>query len=359
MASEDDAQEEGAAAVAAVSVTTTPHADVAGIVPSLLPPRDQVAAVQPPPLRRLLAGRGDAHGGLPGRPLRRLQAQAHRRAPRELPQVRHHLAQGPRLRHPEALRPPPARRRPTAPPSQPPRLRQVPRARDRHGRRVGGAPFAALARHAPPLHLAPESGCRVVYICRDPKDALVSYWHFTKKASPAVGVDARSFTIQDASQPGRPQWQHALRYWEESVKRPDKVLFLKYEEMLLDPESHLRKLAEFMGCGFSSEEEESGVVSAIVDLCSLGKMKDLEVNRNGSANLFGIKNECYLRKGVAGDWSNHMTPEMAERLDKIVEDALQGSGLTFGAHHPQKFLALASGCELHVQDGWKIKWFSG
>ncbi|GJN38019.1 hypothetical protein PR202_gb27025 [Eleusine coracana subsp. coracana] len=34
-------------------------------------------------------------------------------------------------------------------------------------------------------------------------------------------------------------------------------------------------------------------------------------------------------KGSAGDWSNHMTPEMAQRLDKIVEDVLQGSGFTF------------------------------
>ncbi|KAF8646994.1 hypothetical protein HU200_065508 [Digitaria exilis] len=138
-----------------------------------------------------------------------------------------------------------------------------------------------------------------------------------ERAGSGFGVDAGSFTtIQDAFElfcqgrsPAGPQWQHALRYWEESVKRPDKVLFLKYEEMLLDPERHLRKLAEFMGCGFSDEEEGSGV--------------------KRSSNLFGIKNESFLRKGVAGDWSNHMTPEMAERLDKIVEDALQGSGLTF------------------------------
>nr|CAB3475422.1 unnamed protein product [Digitaria exilis] len=135
-----------------------------------------------------------------------------------------------------------------------------------------------LATHLPytllPEAITASAGCRVVYICRP-------------------GPHPRMPC------PAGPQWQHALRYWEESVKRPDKVLFLKYEEMLLDPERHLRKLAEFMGCGFSDEEEGSGV------------------------------NESFLRKGVAGDWSNHMTPEMAERLDKIVEDALQGSGLTF------------------------------
>ncbi|CAL4945566.1 unnamed protein product [Urochloa decumbens] len=180
------------------------------------------------------------------------------------------------------------------------------------------------------------AGCRIVYVCRDPKDALVSYWLFTRKASPDLGVDAGSFTIHEAFDlfcEGRcacgPQWQHALEYWEESVRRPDRVLFLRYEEMLLEPKSHLRKLAKFMGCDFSDEEEEQGVVSAIVELCSLGKMKDMEVNNRNVSNSLGIKNETFFRKGVSGDWTNHLTSEMARRLDKIVEDALQGSGFTF------------------------------
>ncbi|XP_066310648.1 cytosolic sulfotransferase 5-like [Miscanthus floridulus] len=182
-----------------------------------------------------------------------------------------------------------------------------------------------------------RSGCRIMYVCREPKDALVSYWLFTRKAALARGVNVRSFTIQEALElfcdgrcPGGPQWQHVLQYWEESVRRPDKALFLRYEEMLLEPEMHVRKLAKFMGCEFSGVEEEGEVVSAIVELCSLGKLRDMEVNRNGSTRL-GTKNESFFRKGVAGDWSNHMTPEMAQRLDKVVEDALQGTGFAFSS----------------------------
>ncbi|KAL6844936.1 hypothetical protein ACP4OV_025595 [Aristida adscensionis] len=178
--------------------------------------------------------------------------------------------------------------------------------------------------------------CRIVYISRNPKDALVSSWLFTKKSAAAVGVDdTQSFTLQEAFElfcEGRslfgPQWLHARQYWEASVRRPDKVLFLRYEEMLLDPKCNLKKLAKFMGCEFSEEEEEGGVVDEIVELCSLEKLKNVEVNKNGRSK-FDIKNENFFRKGVAGDWANHMTPEMAQRLDKIVDDALQGSGLTF------------------------------
>ena len=180
-------------------------------------------------------------------------------------------------------------------------------------------------------------GCRIVYVCREPKDALVSYWPFTRKAAAARGLDVRSFTIQEALElfcdsrcPSGPQWLHVLLYWEESLRRPERVLFLRYEEMLLEPEAHVRKLAKFMGCEFSEEEEEDGVVSAIVELCSLRKLRNMEVNRNGSTRL-GTKNESFFRKGVAGDWSNHMTPEMAQRLDKVVEDALQGTGFAFSS----------------------------
>jgi hypothetical protein len=114
--------------------------------------------------------------------------------------------------------------------------------------------------------------------------------------------------------PGGLHWQHVLQYWEGSLRRPDKVLFLRYEDMLLEPESHVKKLAKFMGCEFSGEEEEGGVLGAIMELCNLGKLRDMEVNRNGSTS-WGFKNESFFRKDVIRDWSSHMTPEMAQRLD--------------------------------------------
>jgi hypothetical protein len=210
-----------------------------------------------------------------------------------------------------------------------------------------------LATHLPysllPHGITAEGGsgsdCKIVYVCRDPKDTLISFWHFYQKIIAAMqpdlhhaGSSPRSMqTFEEAFEhfcEGRvisgPQWRHALEFWEASCRRPDQVLFLRYEDMLRDPAGNLRTLSAFLGSPFSPEEEAAGVVSAVVDLCSLGKLKGLEVNRSGTT-LHGIKNEAFFRNGVVGDWRSSMTPAMAARLDGIVEAALKGSRLTFGS----------------------------
>ncbi|KAH8493674.1 hypothetical protein H0E87_020433 [Populus deltoides] len=96
-----------------------------------------------------------------------------------------------------------------------------------------------------------------------------------------------------------PYWDHVLGYWRASLEFPEKILFLTYEEMKKDTAAHVKKLAEFMGCSFTLEEEEG---------------------RGGAKDNKHVKGEI-------GDWANHMTPEMGARLDDIMEQKLKGSGL--------------------------------
>ncbi|KAJ3707991.1 hypothetical protein LUZ61_011696 [Rhynchospora tenuis] len=175
-----------------------------------------------------------------------------------------------------------------------------------------------------------SSECKIIYICRDPKDALVSLWHWIKNLQ-----DDRSFLFSEAFEifcEGRslagPIWKHVLEYWNESLKRPNKILFLRYEDMLADPLESVKRVANFVGHPFTKEEEIEGVIDKIVDICSFNKLTGLDVNkkREGGDKLIDI-NHTFFRKGLAGDWKNHLTMEMAERLDNITRLKLEGSGL--------------------------------
>lgn len=116
------------------------------------------------------------------------------------------------------------------------------------------------------------------------------------------------------------------------MRRPEKVFFLKYEELMEDPVSKAKRLAEFLGCPFSLEEEKEGVVEEIIRLCSFDNLSKLEVNKSGDqASVFRIPNSCYFRTGKVGDWRNHLSPEMARTLDAVMDEKLQGSDLTLGS----------------------------
>ncbi|XP_062230329.1 cytosolic sulfotransferase 8-like [Phragmites australis] len=193
-----------------------------------------------------------------------------------------------------------------------------------------------LATHMP-LSLLPESvttvGCRLVYVCREPKDAFVSKWHFENKVSKQLFVElGQSFHLfcEGVSFAG-PIWDHYLEYWNESKARPGKVLFLKYEEMTANPVKEVKRLADFLGHPFTDEEEGSGVVDQVVRLCSFENLTSLEVNSTGVADRIGgfpMENSTYFRRGNVGDWVNYLSREMAQQLDGIVEEKLKGSGLT-------------------------------
>ncbi|EEF43350.1 cytosolic sulfotransferase 16 [Ricinus communis] len=180
---------------------------------------------------------------------------------------------------------------------------------------------------------ATASGSRFVYICRDPKDVLVSKWHFAQKLRPKGHPP---FSLQDAfemfcdgvSHYG-PYWDHVLSYWKASLESPRKVLFLKYEDMKREPLVHVKRLAEYLGKPFSTEEQNEGVAEEIIELCSFKKMSNLEVNKSKSSNYL-IKNSDFFRKGEIGDWRNNLTPDMAARVDEITKEKLQGTGLSFG-----------------------------
>ena len=125
-----------------------------------------------------------------------------------------------------------------------------------------------------------------------------------------------------------------LGYWSACLQSPDKVLFLKYEDLKNDTVFYVKKMAEFMGFPFSLEEEGKGTVQKMVDLCSFKNLSKLEVNKSG--RLHGCphaieKTNAFFRKGEIGDWKNHLTPMIAAHLDQIIEHKLRNSGLTLNS----------------------------
>ncbi|KAJ1439446.1 Sulfotransferase domain [Sesbania bispinosa] len=201
---------------------------------------------------------------------------------------------------------------------------QIPHLSNMTERRLFGThiPFPSLAKSIK------ESNCKIIYICRNPFDNFVSSWMYTTNMKPE---SLPTLTLEDAFErycngivPFGPFWNHMLSYWKESIARPEKVLFLKYEDLKEDVNCQVKRVAEFLGCPFTQEEECSGVVQNIIKLCSFAKMTELEVNKSGTSNFtdMSIKNKYFFRKGEIGDWAANWSQEVMNSIGKFFNHCL-------------------------------------
>ncbi|KAL3500030.1 hypothetical protein ACH5RR_039123 [Cinchona calisaya] len=201
-----------------------------------------------------------------------------------------------------------------------------------------------FATHIPcqclPNTILDSSNCRIIYLCRNPLDMFTSMLHFSlqngflpQQPQETMSMDGLFESFCQGTYQYGPFWDHFLGYWNASLKNPQKVLFLKYEDLKEDTNGYVKKIADFLGCAFSSEEEEAGVVEEITSLCSLENLKNLECNKRGETkSFFKAKHSTFFRKGEVGDWVNFLSPSMANRLEKLVQEKFGESGLTLEIH---------------------------
>ncbi|KAI7739382.1 hypothetical protein M8C21_010725 [Ambrosia artemisiifolia] len=198
---------------------------------------------------------------------------------------------------------------------------------------VDGVSPRLFATHIPYTSLPQsiiKSGCRLVYLCRNPKDVLVSMFHFTNKLrDKSLGL----MTFEEAFKlfskgimNNGPYWDHVKVYHKISLEHPKNVLFLTYEDMTIDTVNIVKRLAKFLGYPFTKEEEANGAVQEIVKLCGFKNLS--EVNKHGNVRE-GMPNDVFFREGKVGDWKNYLTNEMSRILDEITEEKFHGLDISF------------------------------
>ncbi|KAF7146922.1 hypothetical protein RHSIM_Rhsim03G0148900 [Rhododendron simsii] len=184
-----------------------------------------------------------------------------------------------------------------------------------------------------PYSILPESvkksGCRIIYISRNPADTFVSSWHFySKRFGTKIPLEEAFDEFCNGIIVGGPFVDHVLEYWRERGK--ENVLFITYEELKEDPNKHVRRIAEFMGCSLSGDEIEQ-----VVWKCSFERLSKLDVNKDEErVHWSGSKFNSFFRRGVVGDGKKLLSPEMMERIENLAKQRWEGSGLElnlFGA----------------------------
>uniref|UniRef100_A0A7N0VN97 Sulfotransferase n=1 Tax=Kalanchoe fedtschenkoi TaxID=63787 RepID=A0A7N0VN97_KALFE len=178
-----------------------------------------------------------------------------------------------------------------------------------------------------------ESGCKIVYVMWDPKDVFVSSWHFAVNVwedAATVPLDDTFDMFCDGFVHCGAYWDHVVEYVKTSLKSPDTILTIAYEDLIERPVYNVKKLANFIGQPFTMAEEDQGVVDEIVSFCSFDKLSNLEVNKTKASSIDGIPiaipNDTFFRKAKIGDWRNYLDDEKRERIDGITYQKFKDIG---------------------------------
>ncbi|KAG8544380.1 hypothetical protein GDO81_022589 [Engystomops pustulosus] len=182
-----------------------------------------------------------------------------------------------------------------------------------------------------PVDLVPpsfwEKNVKIIYVARNAKDCLVSYYFFQKmnKGLPDPGTWDEYFSSFLAGKVTWGDWfDHVIGWWK--AKDHHKILYIFYEDMIEDPRREILKVMKFLGKDFPED-----VVQKILQHTSFKSMKNNPVVNFSCLpeSVFDQSVTSFMRKGTVGDWKNHFLDSQNLIFDEEYKKKMAGSGLDF------------------------------
>ncbi len=168
-----------------------------------------------------------------------------------------------------------------------------------------------------------ESRAKVLVPVRNPKDVLVSLYHFYQ-VIPVLGHFPGTWDQFFQHLYVRKKlfygdfFDFYEGWWRHKNENPDQVLFVQYEDMQRDVTDVIWKVAMFLGKSLTGEQLER-----IKEYTRFDCMKKNDMVRPIPTPHM----ELFFRKGKVGDWRNYFTQEQSDYVEKEANAKLKPLGL--------------------------------
>lgn len=151
---------------------------------------------------------------------------------------------------------------------------------------------------------------KVVYIYRDGRDVIVSYYFWMKK----MGIIGDNVSFSDFLHQPLGQYENWSKHIESWMGRRN-VISVRYEDLLIDALPELGKMIRFAGMEVDEER-----LKVAVEASDFSRMQKMEKDQNeGFFIPSGSRRDdiLFVRRGQSGDWKNHFKKEDEEYFLKL------------------------------------------
>jgi hypothetical protein len=169
-------------------------------------------------------------------------------------------------------------------------------------------PFRVIKTHSLPN----PSYKKAIYLYRDGRDAVFSYYHYFRRFH-RFSASFLEF-LAGADRPALAWAQHIQSWLMEEEKIP--THFVRYEDLLVRPQSELKKILDFLGQDRSAPEIEGAVRD-----CDFSLLKKSEQDKVG---LFKHDEDLhFFRRGQTGEWKQVYSEEHIRIFKQEAGEALE------------------------------------
>ena len=172
---------------------------------------------------------------------------------------------------------------------------------------------------------------KTIYIMRDPRSVLVSYYHHAlhdlgehEWTLDAYVEEMLTYGCIKRLEPELVRWDKHVSSWLERSKHQP-VKFVKYEEMKRDRRRVLEDVIKFIG--FACDDED---IALAVEQGSFENMRKNE-ETYGAEPYSGTKGErgYFVRNGKVDGWKKELPPDLAARIEREFSATMRLAGYTF------------------------------
>ena len=176
----------------------------------------------------------------------------------------------------------------------------------------------------------PECYRRVIYLVRDPRSVIVSFWHMYRVMYDDNSLSLAGFVAQYMRGDGIfLSWNSKLERWDRQVERwicraqaGEPVVVVKYEDLLADRLSELTRVCEFAGVS-----PVRSVMERAVELGDFGNMRRLESKHGAEAYRERSKGVGrFVRQGTVVGWRSEMPETIAREIESTFAAAMTIAG---------------------------------
>jgi hypothetical protein len=162
-------------------------------------------------------------------------------------------------------------------------------------------------------HMLPRKDFkRVIYLIRDGRDVMVSYYHFRR----AWGYNGSLVDLITEEHPLYATWSHHVATWLDNPYGAH-ILYVRYENMLNDSVGTLRQICDFLSLETSEEELEAAAFRS-----SFQNMRAKE-DKFGRPNKDWPADRKFMRRGIAGSWKDEMPPDVEKAFLTVAGPTMQ------------------------------------